>query len=56
MGIPFKEIDVEEVEGAEAEVRALSGGTCKVPTIRIDDFVLVEPTEAELRAALEAGS
>ncbi len=54
MGIPFKEIDVEEVDGADAEVRALTGGSCKVPTIRIDDVVLVEPTEAELRTALEA--
>lgn len=52
MGIPFEEVDVEEVDGAEEEMRSLNGGSSKVPTIRIDDIVLVEPTMDELRVAL----
>lgn len=54
LGIPFKEIDIEEVDGAEAEMRRLNGGSGKVPTIFIgDDVVLIEPTDADLRDAIQ---
>jgi glutaredoxin len=54
MGVSFKEIDIEEVRGAEDEMRRLNGGSGRVPTIVIgDEAVLVEPTDAELRAALD---
>ena len=54
LGIPFEEVDVEEVPGAESELMAMTGQSPKVPTVLINDQVLVEPTEEELRAALEA--
>ena len=51
-GIKFIEIDIESVDGAEEEMRARNGGSGKVPTILIDDIVLIEPTDNELRRAL----
>lgn len=53
MGIKYAEIDIETVAGAEDEMRARNGGSGKVPTLLIDDIVLIEPTDAELRRALE---
>ena len=54
MGVSFKEIDIEEVAGAEEEMRRLNGGSGKVPTVLIgEDTVLVEPSDVELRAALD---
>lgn len=53
MGVKFHEIDIESVRGAEAEMRSKNGGSGKVPTILIDDIVLIEPTDNELRDALK---
>ena len=57
-GIPFKEIDIEAVQGAEETMRALNGGSGKVPTILIespeDRMVLVEPDDRQLTDALRA--
>jgi mycoredoxin len=53
LGIPYEEIDIDRVEGAEDEMRARNGGSGKVPTIFIDDAViLIEPGDAELERAL----
>lgn len=53
LGVPFKEIDIEKVDGAENEMRALNGGSGKVPTINIDGKILVEPSDKELTQALQ---
>jgi mycoredoxin len=53
MGVKFQEIDIESVKGAEQEMRSRNGGSGKVPTILIDDIVLIEPTDNELRDALK---
>lgn len=54
MGVSFREIDIEEVRGAEEEMRRLNGDSGKVPTIVVEEgLVLVEPSDAELRAALD---
>ena len=52
-GVRFAEIDIERVRGAEAAMRAANGGSGKVPTILLDGVVLVEPSDAELAAALD---
>jgi mycoredoxin len=53
LGVPFREIDIEEVNGAEQEMRRRNGGSGKVPTIFIgDDVILVEPSDLDLRAAV----
>ena len=53
MGVKFREVDIEEVEGAEAEMRLRNGGSGKVPTIVIgEDVYLVEPADSDLRQAL----
>jgi glutaredoxin len=50
LGVAFQEIDIEEVEGAEAKMRRRNGGSGKVPTIFIgEDVVLIEPSDSELR-------
>lgn len=53
MGIKYEEIDIEDVRGAEDEMRSRNGGSGKVPTILIDGIVLIEPTDIELREALK---
>ena len=54
MGVAFQEIDIEEVDGAEAEMRSRNGGSGKVPTVFIgDDIFLIEPTDADLRQAIQ---
>src|SRR5437588_3617281 len=56
MGIPFVEIDIEKIPGAEDGMRALNGGSGKIPTILIQNshgsIVLVEPSDRELADAL----
>lgn len=51
-GLPFREIDIEKVEGAEEEMRRLNGGSGKIPTILIESeagrHVLIEPADREL--------
>lgn len=54
LGAPFTLIDIEAEEGAEARMRAVNGGSGKVPTIIIGDRVLIEPRNDELRAAVTA--
>ena len=55
-GLPFVEIDIEETPSAEDAMRAVNGGSGKVPTILIDSSegrrVLIEPDDSELAAAL----
>jgi mycoredoxin len=53
MGVAFQEIDIEQVEGAEDEMRARNGGSGKVPSIFIGDRVLIEPSDLELKRALQ---
>lgn len=53
LGVPYQEIDIERVDGAEEEMRALNGGSGKVPTLLIDGRTLIEPSESELRRALQ---
>ena len=56
LGYIFAEIDTERVPGSEDAMRAINGGSGKVPTILIDGpggrSVLVEPGDRELADAL----
>jgi glutaredoxin len=53
-GVPFREIDIEEVDGAEEEMRRRNGGSGKVPTVFIgDDVFLIEPSDPDMRRALD---
>ena len=52
-GVPFVEIDIEEIEGAENAMRALNGGSGKVPTVLVGERILIEPSDQELRCALQ---
>lgn len=52
MNVACVEIDIERVSGAEAAMRAVNGGSGKVPTIVIGDHVLIEPSDDTLRSAL----
>src|SRR5579862_5090741 len=45
LGVTFQEIDIEKVDGAEADMRARNGGSGKVPTILVDGRVLIEPSD-----------
>ncbi len=55
-GMPFVEIDIEKIPSAEDAMRAINGGSGKVPTILIDSadgrHVLIEPGDHELSDAL----
>lgn len=57
-GVAFAEIDIDKISSAEDAMRALNGGSGKVPTILIDGpqgrVVLIEPTDQELSCALNA--
>lgn len=53
LGIPFREVDIDEVEGAEDQMHALNGGSGKVPTILVNGRILIEPSDQELTAALQ---
>ena len=52
LGWVFAEIDTEKIPGAEEAMRAINGGSGKVPTILTDGpggrSVLVEPGDREL--------
>ena len=56
LGYGFAEIDTERIPGSEDAMRAINGGSGKVPTILIDGpggrAVLVEPGDRELTEAL----
>lgn len=55
-GLPFVEIDIEKTPSAEDAMRAVNGGSGKVPTILIESpvgrRVLIEPSDDELTEAL----
>jgi mycoredoxin len=55
-GVPFTEIDIDQVPGAEAAMKALNGGSGKVPTVLIESagkqMTLIEPSERELAETL----
>jgi mycoredoxin len=55
-GLPFVEIDIEKTPSAEDAMRAINGGSGKVPTILIESAagrrVLIEPGDNELSDAL----
>jgi len=57
-GLPFVEIDIEKTPSAEDAMRAVNGGSGKVPTILIESaagrHVLIEPGDRELSDALRA--
>ena len=50
--VKFCEINIDETQGALDEMKALNGGTDKVPTVVIGEIVLVEPNFEELNKAL----
>ncbi len=53
-GVPFREIDIAEDDGAREFVRRAARGYLSVPTLVFPDGrILVEPSRAELRAALD---
>lgn len=55
-GLPFEEIDIEKTPSAEDAMRAINGGSGKVPTILIESpagrRVLIEPADNDLTDAL----
>ncbi|HEX4770908.1 MAG TPA: glutaredoxin family protein [Bryobacteraceae bacterium] len=53
-GIPFEYIDIDNDEQAAQWVREQNGGKERKPTIRIDNSVLIEPSDSELDRALAA--
>src|ERR1051326_4131731 len=56
MGVVFAEIDTERIPGSEDAMRAINGGSGKVPTILIEGpggrAILVEPGDRELADAV----
>jgi mycoredoxin len=56
LGFDFIEIDIEKIPGSEEAMRAINGGSGKVPTIVISgpgiEWILVEPGDRELADAL----
>ena len=58
--IAYAEIDIDRTPNAEHAMRAVNGGSGKVPTILIDTpqgrLTLIEPTDSELTAALRSRS
>jgi mycoredoxin len=57
-GVAYVEIDIEKIPGSEDAMRALNGGSGKVPTILIDGpngrTILIEPGDRDLADALRA--
>ena len=56
LGFGFIEIDIEKTPGSEEAMRAMNGGSSKVPTILIEGpggrEVLIEPADRELADAV----
>jgi mycoredoxin len=52
LGIPYRYVDLEADPEAAAQVRWLTGGYLRHPTVIVDGVVLVEPTIRELDAVL----
>ncbi len=57
LGMPYREVDIEDDQRAAELVRRLNGGMQSVPTILLPDGSrLVEPSSATLEARLKAFS
>lgn len=54
-GIPFEEIDVDATPGFDEAIKQASGGYRTVPTLKVGERLLVNPTVAEVEAALTPG-
>ncbi|HYY45163.1 MAG TPA: glutaredoxin domain-containing protein [Actinomycetota bacterium] len=52
-GIPYREIDVDEHEEFGERIVAKTGGFRTVPTVQVGDELLVNPSIAEIRRAVE---
>ena len=52
--IPYDFYDIESDEGAEERVRRMNGGKLKYPMVTVGDRVMKNPSDDELREALEA--
>jgi glutaredoxin-like protein len=50
-GMPFNEVNIWQDRAAAADVRANASGNETVPTVRLGDRWLVNPTAAQVRAA-----
>jgi mycoredoxin len=55
-GIEYSEIDIERTPGAAEQVMAWANGKRVVPTITVDDRVLVNPRATELAEVLGRGA
>jgi mycoredoxin len=53
-GITYEEIDIEEQERFGDEIEATTGGYRTVPSVRIGEKLLVNPTIHEVKGALAA--
>ena len=53
-GITFVEVDIEEHERFGDEIAATTGGYRTVPSVRIGEKLLVNPTIHEVKGALAA--
>lgn len=51
-GIPFREVDIDRETEHGAMIEAKTGGYRTVPTLRVGEELLVNPTIAEVKAAL----
>lgn len=51
-GIDFEEVDIERTPGAAEKVMGWANGKRVVPTILVDDRVLVNPRVMELASAI----
>jgi mycoredoxin len=54
-GIDYQEVDIERTPGAAEQVMAWANGKRVVPTITIDEKVLVNPRANELAQVLGVG-
>lgn len=52
MGISYRYLDIEEDDGAEKQLRWITGGYTNHPTVVIDGQALIEPELEELESAL----
>jgi len=53
-GIRFVEVDIEEQEHFGDQIAAKTGGFRTVPTVRIGERLLVNPSITQVKAALAA--
>ncbi|MEV4599347.1 glutaredoxin domain-containing protein [Amycolatopsis sp. NPDC049253] len=55
-GLNVKEINIWEVPGAAERVREVAGGNETVPTVIVGSTAMVNPSFAEVEAAVKAAS